>query len=84
MTTVFDPVVILFREISCQSLFGVLRLVQLCCMKNWYYYRYLAVFKISNMTIVRKTKFAYLYNQTTKQRTAKNSKGQRHQGVKLL
>lgn len=66
MTTVFDPVVILFREISCQSLLGVLRLVQLCCMKNWYYYRYPAVFKISNMTIVRKTKFAYLYNQTTK------------------
>ena len=68
MTTVFDPVVILFREISCQSLLGVLRLVQLCCMKNWYYYRYLAVFKISNMTIVRKTKFAYLYNKlsTTK------------------
>lgn len=66
MTTVFDPVVILFREISCQSLLGVLRLVQLCCMKNWYYY--LTVFKISNMTIVRKTKFAYLYNQlsTTK------------------
>ena len=68
MTTVFDPVVILFREISCQSLLGVLRLFQLCCMKNWYYYRYLAEFKISNMTIVRKTKFVYLYNQlsTTK------------------
>ena len=68
ITTVFDAVVILFREISCQSLLGVLRIVQLCCMKNWYYYRYLAVFKISNMTIVRKTKFAYLYNQlsTTK------------------
>lgn len=66
MTTVFDPVVIMFRGISCQSLLGVLRLVQLCCMKNWYYYWYLAVFKISNMIIVRKTKFAYLYNQTTK------------------